>query len=67
MRLSIILPTYLLKKLKNVGEAIDGVEDALRSHDFEVMGVNDNSPNGTADIAESLDRTMWEHKGLGET
>lgn len=51
-RLSIILPTY--NEAENIGEAIERIEKSLEEHEFEIIVVDDNSTDGTAQIAEKL-------------
>jgi len=50
--LSIIVPTY--NEAENVRELIERVEASLKGLDFEVIVVDDSSPDGTAEIAEEL-------------
>ena len=52
MQLSIIIPTYM--EAETLPKLIERIEDALKSVDFEIIIVDDNSPDGTADIAEKL-------------
>jgi dolichol-phosphate mannosyltransferase len=52
--LSIIVPTY--NEAENIGELIERVETSLKGLDFEVIVVDDSSPDGTAEIAEELGR-----------
>jgi dolichol-phosphate mannosyltransferase len=52
--LSIIVPTY--NEAENVRELIEKVEASLKGLDFEVVVVDDSSPDGTAEIAEELGR-----------
>jgi dolichol-phosphate mannosyltransferase len=49
--ISIIIPTY--KESANIGNMINVLEETLRqvALDFELVVVDDNSPDGTADIA----------------
>jgi dolichol-phosphate mannosyltransferase len=50
--LSIIVPTY--NEAENIRELIERVETSLKSDAFEIIVVDDSSPDGTADIAEEL-------------
>jgi dolichol-phosphate mannosyltransferase len=50
--LSVIVPTY--NEAENIGELIERVEASLKGLDFEVIVVDDSSPDGTAEIAEEL-------------
>ena len=54
MSLSIIVPTY--NEAENVRELIERVEASLKGLDFEVIVVDDSSPDGTAEVAEELGR-----------
>ncbi|MCC6052466.1 MAG: polyprenol monophosphomannose synthase [Fervidicoccaceae archaeon] len=50
--LSIIIPTY--NEAENISELILRIEKSLTGVDFEIIIVDDNSPDGTADIAQKL-------------
>lgn len=50
--LSIIVPTY--NERENVPELMAKIEVCLKGFDFEIVFVDDESPDGTADLAESL-------------
>jgi dolichol-phosphate mannosyltransferase len=50
--LSIIVPTY--NEAENVPELLDRIENSLKGINFEVIIVDDNSKDGTADIAEKV-------------
>lgn len=52
MELSIIIPTYNEKE--NISKLIDLVENVLSGVDYEIIVVDDNSPDGTAEIVEAL-------------
>ncbi len=52
MKLSIIVPTY--NEAGNIKPLIERMGDTLRPDDYEILVVDDNSPDGTAAIAESL-------------
>ncbi len=54
MRLSIIVPTY--NERDNISPLIERIGQALGKgeYDYEVLVVDDNSPDGTAGVAESL-------------
>jgi len=54
VELSVIVPTYNEKE--NIPELIARVEEALRGVPHEVVVVDDNSPDGTAEVAEELGR-----------
>jgi dolichol-phosphate mannosyltransferase len=51
-KVSIIVPTYM--EAENIQEFIERVEKALNSIQFELIMVDDNSPDGTAYLAERL-------------
>ena len=50
--LSVIVPTY--NERENIPELIDRIESSLKSMNFELIIVDDNSPDGTAEVAEKL-------------
>jgi dolichol-phosphate mannosyltransferase len=50
--LSIIIPTY--NEAENIPELIHRIEKSLKGVDFEIIIVDDNSPDRTADIAQKL-------------
>ena len=52
MKLSIIVPTY--NEAQNVPELFKRIEASLRGIPHEVIVVDDNSPDGTASIAQAL-------------
>jgi dolichol-phosphate mannosyltransferase len=52
LELSIVVPTYM--EAENIPELVDGVENALKGISFELIIVDDNSPDGTATLAERL-------------
>jgi dolichol-phosphate mannosyltransferase len=52
-KISIILPTY--NEAGNIKRAVDRTAEALKN-DFEIIVVDDNSPDGTADIVEGLQK-----------
>ncbi|MCR8455797.1 MAG: polyprenol monophosphomannose synthase [Candidatus Korarchaeota archaeon] len=51
-KLSVILPTY--NEADNVSELIERLEASLKGFDAEIIFVDDGSPDGTADLAESI-------------
>jgi len=51
-KLSLIIPTY--NEADNIPELIERVEKSLEDMNFEVIIIDDNSKDGTADIAEKL-------------
>lgn len=54
VKLSVVIPTYM--EAGNVGELLLRLKDSLSSVDHEIIIVDDDSPDGTADIAESYGR-----------
>lgn len=50
--LSVIIPTY--NEADNVAELIERIERSLNGRSFEIIVVDDNSPDGTAKIVEGL-------------
>ncbi|MCS7109018.1 MAG: glycosyltransferase family 2 protein [Sulfolobales archaeon] len=52
--LSIIVPTY--NEGENIEELIRRIGKSLNGVEYEVLVVDDNSPDGTADIAEKLSK-----------
>ncbi|MDH5441458.1 MAG: glycosyltransferase, partial [Candidatus Bathyarchaeota archaeon] len=52
--LSIIVPTY--NERENISALIDRIESSLASLEFEIIIVDDNSPDRTAEFAEELNK-----------
>jgi dolichol-phosphate mannosyltransferase len=52
--LAIVLPTF--NESGNVGPIVDRLEGALRGIRYEVIFVDDDSPDGTADVVRRLAR-----------
>ncbi|MBC7219521.1 MAG: glycosyltransferase family 2 protein [Hadesarchaea archaeon] len=52
VRLSIIVPTY--NEAENLERLVDGIFKTLRSSNFELIIVDDNSPDGTGKLADEL-------------
>lgn len=52
--LSIIVPTY--NERDNIEELIRRISKSLEGLEYEIIVVDDNSPDGTADIAEELSK-----------
>ena len=55
MKLCIVLPTY--NEASNLKELIEGIDKNLKYHNYEVLVIDDNSPDGTSQIAEGLSKT----------
>lgn len=51
-KITIIVPTY--NESENIRPLVERIGNTLRQYDYEILVVDDNSPDGTADIAESL-------------
>ena len=51
-KISIILPTYNEKD--NIGQLIDELSDHLSRKEFEIIVVDDNSPDGTSEVVDDL-------------
>jgi dolichol-phosphate mannosyltransferase len=51
-KISIIVPTY--NESENIKSLIERLGKALKQHNYEILVIDDNSPDGTADIAQSL-------------
>jgi len=49
---SIIVPTF--NEARNIEQLIRRIDNALKGNSYEVVIVDDNSPDGTADLAERL-------------
>lgn len=54
VRTSIIVPTYL--EAGNLPKLVEEIHDVLKEN-FEITIVDDNSPDGTAEVAEKLSKT----------
>lgn len=54
IKLSIILPTYNEKR--NIKKLIPIIEDVIKEINAEIIVVDDNSPDGTADLANELNK-----------
>jgi len=72
MKVVVILPTYNEKE--NIGLMIDALEGIFKDipHDMNILVVDDNSPDGTADVVRQkmekfsrVDLLLGEKKGLG--
>lgn len=54
MKTSIIVPTYNEKE--NIKLLIEGIGKSFNSQDYEIIIVDDNSPDGAAEVARNLSR-----------
>lgn len=54
MKLSIIVPTY--NERENIKPLIERIGETLGQGEYEILIVDDNSPDGTASVAESLSK-----------
>ncbi len=48
----IIIPTY--NELENLPNLVRAIDENLKNHDHHILIVDDNSPDGTGDLAEKL-------------
>ncbi|MEM2506661.1 MAG: glycosyltransferase family 2 protein [Nitrososphaeria archaeon] len=54
--LSIIIPTY--NERENIGRLIEMIIESLNGIDFEIIVVDDNSPDGTGEFVEQLSNEL---------
>ena len=52
---SVIIPTF--NEAENILKVINEVEDGLQGHDYEIIVVDDNSPDGTSDLVKKYSKT----------
>jgi len=52
MKISIVIPTY--NEAENIKKIIPMIDSALKGYNYEIVVVDDNSPDGTAKVAEKL-------------
>jgi len=52
MKISVIVPTY--NEAENIKKLIPMIDSVLEDYDYEIVVVNDNSPDGTAVVARKL-------------
>lgn len=55
LQLAVILPTY--NESKNIASMVERLDKALAGIAWEAIFVDDNSPDGTADVARAIGRT----------
>lgn len=53
--LSVIIPTF--NEAENILKVINEVEDSLQGHDYEIIVVDDNSPDGTSDLVKKYSKS----------
>lgn len=51
-KVSVIVPTY--KEKDNVRPLVERIDKTLKGYDYEIVFVDDNSPDGTADAARAM-------------
>jgi len=52
MKISVIVPTY--NEAENIKRLIPMIYSVLKDYGYEIAVVNDNSPDGTAEVAKRL-------------
>jgi dolichol-phosphate mannosyltransferase len=52
MDVSVVIPTY--NEVENIEPLVEGLSDQLHDKDFEIIFVDDDSPDGTADLIEEM-------------
>ena len=52
LKISIIVPTF--NEAKNIKPLIKGIEKVLSSYSYEIIFVDDNSPDGTSNIIKNI-------------
>lgn len=60
--ITVVVPCY--REVDNVEPLVCALEDALTGRDWEVIFVDDNSPDGTIDVIRRLARTNWRVRGI---
>lgn len=60
--ISVVVPCY--REAANVRPLVEALSVALAGHDWEVIFVDDNSPDGTIDVIRSLAQTDRRVRGL---
>jgi len=51
-KVCVVVPTY--NEAENLPKLVGALEEELQKEDFKIIVVDDNSPDGTADVAEKL-------------
>ncbi len=69
--ISVVIPTY--NESKNIGIIIPKIDDSLKNYSYQIVIVDDDSPDGTGQIADGLSNKYpvkvihrRENKGYGE-
>jgi len=65
--ISVVIPTY--NEAKNLPRLIDQLENVLHRRDFRIIVIDDNSPDGTGDVAERLNsryKNIMVHRRLSK-
>ena len=52
--ISVIIPTF--NEAENILKVINEIEDGLQGHDYEIIVVDDNSPDGTSDLVKKYSK-----------
>jgi dolichol-phosphate mannosyltransferase len=60
--ITVIVPCYC--EVSNVRPLVEALTQALAGRDWEVVFVDDNSPDGTIEAVRELARTNWRVRGL---
>ena len=60
--ITVVVPCY--REVDNVEPLVCALEDALTGRDWEVIFVDDNSPDGTIEVIRRLARTNWRVRGI---
>jgi cellulose synthase/poly-beta-1,6-N-acetylglucosamine synthase-like glycosyltransferase len=56
IQLSVLLPTYM--EAETLPKLILKLEEVLKNINFEIVVIDDNSPDGTAEIAEEFGKNL---------
>lgn len=52
VKISILLPTY--NERENIEQLIKSIARSMQGYNYEIVVIDDNSPDGTADVAQAL-------------
>ena len=53
-KVCVVIPTY--NEAENLPNLVEALEEELQKEDFKIIVVDDNSPDGTAEVVEKLDQ-----------